>query len=488
MEQENELIQARHRKLNELLERGINPYAQNFKAEFGSAEVLENFEEYSENETIVTLAGRIISIREHGKACFGNIKDGQGKIQFYLNINGIGEEAFDIFKLLDIGDIIGIKGTVFQTRRGEITVNLHNYVILSKSLRPLPEKWHGLKDVELRYRHRYLDLIVNEEVKETFITRSKIIQGIRDILNEEGFLEVETPMMSTVAGGASARPFRTYHNALDVNLFLRIATELHLKRLLVGGMDKVYELGKVFRNEGISTVHNPEFTSLEVYQTYADYEDMMELTEQIIAGLCQRIFGKLTITYNQNEYDMTPPWPRKTMIEVVKEYTGVDFAQIEDKHQARKEAEALGMDLNADDSWGHILAQLFEEYCEEKLEGPVFIKDYPVEVSPLAQSNSWDPRFTNRFEAFVAGNEIANAFSELNDPLDQRRRFEAQLEKREAGDEEAHMMDEDFLMSLEYGMPPAGGLGIGVDRLVMLLSDSTSIRDVILFPTLRPRE
>ncbi len=486
MEQDNELIQARHHKLNELLSKGINPYNQNFKVTDASRDILNNYEEFEGAK--VALGGRIISIREHGKACFGHLQDEQGKIQFYFNVSAIGEEQFELFKLLDIGDIIGIEGKVFKTRRGEITVQLDDYVILSKSLRPLPEKWHGLKDVELRYRQRYLDLIVNKEVKDTFILRSKIIKGLRDILDDRGFLEVETPMMSTVAGGASARPFRTYHNALNVNLFLRIATELHLKRLLVGGMGKVYELGKVFRNEGISTVHNPEFTSLEVYQTYADYHDMMELTEQMVSDLCQSLFGSMTVNYGHQEYDLTPPWPRMSMIEVVEKHTGIDFKQIDDVQQARKKANSLGLELSKDDSWGHILAHLFETFCEDKLKGPVFVEDYPVEVSPLAKTSSEDPRFTHRFEAFIAGKEIANAFSELNDPLDQRRRFEAQLALREKGDEEAHMMDEDFLTSLEYGMPPAGGLGIGVDRLVMFLSNSASIRDVILFPTLKPRE
>lgn len=486
MNQENELIRARYEKLNELYNRGIEPYGNKFEVTHKSPEILNNFEKL--NDTVVSLAGRVISIRGHGKACFGNLQDAEGKIQFYLNVNGIGQELFDLFKLLDIGDFIGIKGTVFQTRRGEITVQVDDYSLLSKSLRPLPEKWHGLKDVELRYRQRYLDLIANTEVKDTFVLRSKIIQGLRDILNERGFLEVETPMMSTVAGGAAARPFRTYHNALDIDLFLRIATELHLKRLLVGGMEKVYELSKVFRNEGISTIHNPEFTSLEIYQTYADYHDMMELTEMLISRVCLKLFEKTKINYNDKEIDLTPPWPRMNMVDAVYKYTGADFTRVKDKHQARKEAENLGLETGEHDEWGNILAMIFEEFCEPKLEQPVFIMDYPVEVSPLAKTSRHDPRFTDRFEAFVDGKEIANAFSELNDPVEQRKRFELQIDRRQKGDEEAHMMDEDFLTSLEYGMPPAGGLGIGVDRLVMLLSNSTSIRDVILFPTLKPRD
>ncbi len=486
MNLENELIKARYDKLNELYEKGIEPYGNRFEVTHSSVEILDKYEDLKDSN--VSLAGRIISIREHGKACFGNIQDGEGKIQFYLNIDGIGSEQFELFKLLDIGDFVGIKGAAFQTRRGETTIQVQEYTLLSKSLRPLPEKWHGLKDVELRYRHRYLDLIANAEVKNTFILRSKIIQGLRNFLNERGFLEVETPMMSTVAGGASARPFRTYHNALDTNLFLRIATELHLKRLLVGGMDKVYELGKVFRNEGISTIHNPEFTSLEIYQTYADYHDMMDLTEQVIAEVCLQIFQKTKINYGDKEIDLTPPWRRISMVDIVKEHTGVDFNRIEDKLQARKEATALGIEINEHDEWGNILANVFETFCEDKLKQPVFIMNYPIEVSPLAKTSRDDFRYTDRFEAFIDGKEIANAFSELNDPIEQRKRFEAQITRRDRGDEEAHMMDDDFLLSLEYGMPPAGGLGIGIDRLVMLLSNSTSIRDVILFPTLKPRD
>ncbi len=486
MEQDNELIRIRYEKLNELVKQGVDPYNQKFEVTHTSTEVFENYEELK--DAVVAVAGRIISIREHGKACFGHLQDGKGNIQFYLNVDGIGPELFEQFKLCDIGDIIGVKGKVFCTRRGEITIQAQEYFVLAKSLRPLPEKWHGLKDVELRYRQRYLDLIVNKEVKETFILRSKIIQGIRDILNERDFLEVETPMMSTIAGGASARPFRTYHNALDVNLFLRIATELHLKRLLVGEMEKVYELGKVFRNEGISTIHNPEFTSLEIYQTYADYHDMMELTEQLISELCRRLFGEKKIEYEGKVFDLTPPWPRVSMLELVKDYTGVDFNSFEDNQRAHKEAEFLGLETDKNDKWGNILTNAFETFCEDKLEQPIFVKDFPVEVSPLAKTKREDPRFTERFEAFVGGKEIANAFSELNDPLEQRKRFEYQLTLRQKGDEEAHMMDEDFLTSLEYGMPPAGGLGIGVDRLVMFLCGETSIRDVILFPTLKPRD
>lgn len=487
MNYENELIQSRYENLHELCKKGVEPYGQKFITTHNSREILDQYEELKDMD--ISLAGRIMSIREHGKACFGNLQDGEGQIQFYLNVDGVGEENIEIFKLFDLGDFIGIKGAVFVTRRGEITIRVDEFKMLSKALRPLPEKWHGLKDIEIRYRQRYLDLIVNKEVRETFVHRSIIIQTIRELLNERGFLEVETPIMTAVAGGAEARPFQTHHNALDIDLFLRIATELHLKRLLVGGVEKVYELGKVFRNEGISTIHNPEFTLLEVYQAYADYTDMMDLTEELVSQLCLRLFNKTRIVHQDKEFDFTPPWPRISMVDAVKKYAGVDFTRIKDRHQAYKEALALGIDLDMEkhDSWGHILSCIFENVCEERLEQPVFVIGYPVEISPLAKTNQDDPRFTDRFEAFVDGKEIANAFSELNDPLAQRERFEAQIARRERGDEEAHMMDEDFLTALEYGMPPAGGLGIGIDRLIMLLLGSASIRDVILFPTLKPR-
>ncbi len=485
MNQENDLVKIRHDKLREMYDRGIEPFGCKFETTHLSSEIIKDFDSLSGEK--VALAGRLVGLREHGKACFGNIQDSGGKIQFYLNVNGVGKDKFELIRLLDIGDFIGISGIPFTTRRGEITVELEDYSVLAKSLRPLPEKWHGLKDVELRYRQRYLDLIANEDVKKTFVLRSKIIQSLRNQLNQQGFLEVETPTMSSVAGGASARPFLTHHNALGTDLYLRIATELHLKRLLVGGMDKVYELGKVFRNEGISTIHNPEFTSLEIYQAYADYYDMMNLTEKLIVTTCEDIFGKTVISYEGKDLDFTSPWPRLSMVDAVKKYGGIDFSLIDSTEKAVKEAKLRDIEINDDDKWGNILAAFFEKYCEEKLIQPTFIKDYPVEVSPLAKTSKVDSRFTERFEVFVAGKEIANAFSELNDPIDQRKRFEAQLSRRQKGDEEAHMMDEDFLVSLEYGMPPAGGLGIGIDRLIMLLSGSSSIRDVILFPTLKPR-
>ena len=352
----------------------------------------------------------------------------------------------------------------------------------------MPEKWHGLKDVDLRYRQRYLDLIVNPEVLRTFIARSKIIQAMRDFLTSRGFLEVETPVMHTVAGGANARPFVTFHNTLDLDLYLRIATELHLKRLVVGGMEKVFEIGRIFRNEGISTNHNPEFTSVEIYQTNADYEDMMVLTEELIAAAAEKVLGTRKISYQDREMDLTPPWPRKSLLQLVDEITGVDFARVPDDAAARKIALEHGLEIEGDEKKGEILFVFFEEFCEKKLWGPLFVKDYPVEVSPLAKRSLHNPNFTDRFETFVAGKEIANSFTELNDPLDQRERFEQQVKKRAAGNEEAHMMDEDFLTALEYGMPPTGGLGIGIDRVIMILTDSPSIRDVILFPTMRPKE
>ena len=484
-QQLNELLQVRRNKLDELRSRGVEPFGRKFEADHYSSDIIEKFEALEGKQ--VTVAGRLISIRSHGKAAFAHLQDYQGQVQIYLRQDQVGEEKYDLFDLVDIGDFIGVVGEVFKTRKGEVTVNASDFTYLAKALRPLPEKWHGLKDVELRYRQRYVDLIVNQEVKQTFINRSKIISTMRELLNEWGFLEVETPIMQTIAGGALARPFITHHNALDIKLYLRIATELHLKRLLVGGLDKVYEIGRIFRNEGISTIHNPEFTSVEIYQNYADYEDMMEITENLIYEIAKKVFGSGVINFQGREIDLTPPWPRETMVEVVRKYSGVDFSKLADDQAAFKAARDAGLELDKGMSWGDILYIFFDEFCEEQLLSPIFVTEFPIEVSPLAKKMESDPRLTLRFEGFISGWEIANAFTELNDPIDQRARFEQQLERREAGDDEAHVMDEDFINALEYGMPPAGGLGIGIDRLVMLLTDNISIRDVILFPTLKPR-
>jgi len=489
MEQEqqlNELLQVRRRKMEDLKSRGIEPFGSKFEADHYSKEIIDNFDTLEGQA--VTIAGRLMSIRSHGKATFAHIQDYQGQIQIYLRLDQVGPEKYEAFELVDIGDFVGISGEIFRTNKGEVTVKVNDYTYLAKALRPLPEKWHGLKDVDLRYRQRYVDLIVNEEVRNTFIKRSKIIQTMRELLNQWGFLEMETPIMQNIAGGALARPFVTYHNALGIRLYLRIATELHLKRLLVGGLDKVYEIGRIFRNEGISTIHNPEFTSLEIYQNYADYEDMMSITENLIYEIAQKVLGSAVITFQGKEVDLTPPWPRESMVEVVRKYSGVDFSQISSDEDAFQAAKNAGLELDKGLSWGEILYMFFEEFCEEQLLSPIFVTGFPIEVSPLAKKEESDPRLTLRFEGFIAGWEIANAFTELNDPIDQRERFEQQLTKREAGDDEAHVMDEDFINALEYGMPPAGGLGIGIDRMVMLLTDNISIRDVVLFPTLKPKQ
>jgi lysyl-tRNA synthetase class 2 len=482
----NELMQVRLEKLHELQSKGINPFGERFERTHHAVDILNNFAELEGKD--VTIAGRILSKRDMGKASFAHIQDFSGQIQVYARLNDVGAETYELFTRLDIGDIIGVSGHVFRTQKGEITVHAQSITLLTKSLRPLPEKWHGLKDVELRYRQRYLDLIVNPEVKQVFILRSKIIAAMRRYLDGQGFLEVETPTMHAISGGASARPFITHHNALDIDLYMRIALELHLKRLIVGGMEKVYEIGRVFRNEGISTRHNPEFTMMELYQAYADYHDMMTLTENMIAYIAQEVLGTTKVSYQGTKIDLTPPWPRITMVDAVKKYAGVDFTLIKNDEEARKAAQQLGIHVSQDATRGSILNEIFEEKVEHHLVQPTFILDYPIEISPLAKRKQDDPNFTYRFELFITGREFGNAFSELNDPIDQRERFMKQMEQRAKGDEEAQMMDEDFVRALEVGMPPTGGLGIGVDRLIMLLTDSPSIRDVILFPTLRPRE
>lgn len=481
----NEQMQVRINKMHQIEEHGWKPFGHKFEVTNYSSDINQNFEELAANETVVRVAGRIMAIRGHGKTCFMDMQDKDGRIQLYVRKDAIGEEKYALIKLLDIGDIIGVSGTVFRTHMGELSVKAVDVEILSKSLRPLPEKWHGLKDVDTRYRQRYVDLIVNPKVRRTFVLRSKIIKSLREILDDNGYLEVETPIMNTIPGGAAARPFITYHNALDMQLYLRIATELHLKRLVVGGFDRVYELGRVFRNEGIDIKHNPEFTSVEIYQAYGDYTDMMDLTEKIISEIAQKVLGTMKITYEGQEIDLTPPWPRLSMIEAVAKYTGQNFEGVTDVETARKMADAIHVEYEPTFGVGKIINACFDEYVEDKLIQPVFITGHPKEISPLAKSNPDNPEITDRFEGYIYGREMCNGFTELNDPIDQRERFLKQVEERNAGDEEANMMDEDFLNALEHGLPPTGGLGIGVDRLVMLLTDSSSIRDVLLFPTMK---
>jgi lysyl-tRNA synthetase class 2 len=482
----NELMRARREKLTAIEAMDIEPFGRKYNFTHHAAEVLENFETL-EGQT-AKLAGRIMSVRGHGKTCFAHLMDMSGKIQLYFRQDAIGEEEYRKIHLLDIGDILGVEGTVFRTQRGEISLKISNFEILSKSLRPLPEKWHGLKDVEMRYRQRYLDLIVNPEVRQTFVTRSKIIRALRCFLDAKDFLEVETPMMHPIAGGAAARPFITHHNALDMKLYMRIAPELYLKRLIVGGFEKVYELGRMFRNEGISIKHNPEFTMVELYQAYADHEDVMKLTEELISSVAKEVLGTTKITYQGQEIDLTPPWNRMTMPEAIKKFAGVDFDSVKTIEEARALAGQLGVKYEAKDGIGGILNHVFEEVAEEHLIQPTFITGHPTEISPLAKRNKDNPDITDRFEAFIFAREIANGFSELNDPIDQKGRFLEQVAQRESGDDEAHMMDEDYVTALEFGLPPTGGLGIGIDRLVMFLTDSYSIRDVLLFPHMRHRE
>jgi lysyl-tRNA synthetase class 2 len=484
LEDMNELMLQRREKLSQLREEQEKAFAEKYEVTHHAAEVETNFEDLEEKE--VKLAGRLMAIRTHGKASFADLMDMSGKVQLYIKQNNIGEDRYDFFQDLDLGDLVGITGTVFKTNRGQISIRVSSFELLTKSLRPLPEKFHGLKDKDIRYRQRYLDLIVNPDVKETFVIRSKIIKEMRRYLEEKGFLEVETPMMHPIAGGATARPFVTHHNTLDMDLYLRIAPELYLKKLIVGGFEKVFEINRNFRNEGMSYKHNPEFTTMELYQAQADYHDMMELTEDLVSYLAEEVLGTQTLEYEETELDFTAPWERITMIEAVKKYADVDFSEFETAEEAYEAAASVGVKPEEGLSYGEVLNEVFEIRVEDKLIQPTFIMDYPIEVSPLAQKIEDDPRFTYRFEAFVYGREIANAFSELNDPEEQKRRFEKQVEMREAGDEEAQMMDYDFIRALEYGMPPTGGLGIGIDRLIMLLTDSSSIRDVILFPTMRP--
>jgi lysyl-tRNA synthetase class 2 len=485
-EELNELLRIRREKLNILRSMGIEPYGiDRFERTNLSSDIKNDYENFEGK--VVTLAGRIMSKRSHGKASFADIQDRDGRIQIYVKYDTVGEKNYEIFKILDIGDIIGVTGEVFKSKTGEITIRVTDFKLLSKSLQILPEKWHGLKDPDLRYRQRYTDLIINPEVKEVFLKRTKIIKAIREFLDNRGFLEVETPILHTIAGGAAARPFITHHNALDIDMYLRIALELHLKRLIVGGLEKVYEMGRVFRNEGMDIRHNPEFTLLELYEAYTDYYGMMELTEQLFAYVAQKVNGTTKIVYQGTEIDLTPPWKRITMVDAIKEYVGVDFNEVKADAEAVEIAKRLNLETKEGMKKGEVIALVFDELVEQHLIQPTFVMDYPVEISPLAKRKHDNPAFTSRFEAFIYGREVANAFSELNDPIDQKERFLEQLKQREAGDEEAHMMDEDFINALEVGMPPTGGLGIGVDRLVMFMTDAYSIRDVILFPTMKPK-
>ncbi len=482
----HEQMQVRLAKLNALKAAGNDPFSEvQWPVNAHSQDILDNFSEL-EGQT-ACLGGRLMSKRGMGKASFSDLADQKGKIQLFVRVDELGEAAYQEWQKLDIGDLVGVEGEIFRTKRGEISIKVSSYKLLAKALRPLPEKHHGLKDTDIRYRQRYLDLIVNPEVKDTFFQRSLIIRTIRAELEKRGFIEVETPILNVIPGGAAARPFITHHNALDLDLYLRIAPELYLKRLIVGGFERVFEIGRQFRNEGLSIKHNPEFTLLELYQAFTDYHGMMELTEQLIAAAAQAVHGQTKISWAGETIDLTPPYRRLSMQDAVLEYAGIDFAQVADTKAAHALARAHELpDLKKEMLRGDILNLFFEHYCEEKLVQPTFIIDYPWEISPLTKKKPGQPELTERFELFIKGREYANAYSELNDPIDQRERFAAQLAKREAGDEEANMMDEDYCLALEYGLPPTGGLGIGIDRLVMLLTDAASIRDVLLFPTMRP--
>lgn len=482
----NEQMQVRIDKMHKIEEHGWKPFGYRFLYTHRAADIAAQFDELSEKETEVKMAGRIMAIRGHGKTCFMDMQDKTGRIQVYVRKDVIGEENYALIKLMDIGDTVGITGTAFRTHMGELSIKANSVEMLSKSLRPLPEKWHGLKDVETRYRQRYVDLIVNPEVRDTFVKRSQIIRSVREVLDSHDFLEVETPILNTIAGGAAARPFISYHNTLDMQVYMRIAPELYLKRLIVGGMDRVYEMGRVFRNEGIDNRHNPEFTSVEIYQAFADYRDMMDLTEEVVVKTAEKVLGTTTINYEGTTIELASPWKRMSMIEAVKEYSGKDFTNVTDLEEARAIAKELNVAVEPSFGIGKIINACFEEYVEDKLIQPTFITGHPKEISPLAKSNPENPEITDRFEAYIYGRELCNGFTELNDPIDQKERFLKQVEERANGDEEANMMDEDFVNALEYGLPPTGGLGIGIDRLVMFLTNSSTIRDVLFFPTMKP--
>ena len=483
----SELLQIRRDKLADLREKGQDPFViTKFDVTHHSDEIKDRFEEMEGQE--VRLAGRLMSKRGMGKAVFSDLQDGAGRIQLYVRIDDVGEEALAAFKKYDIGDIVGVEGEVFRTKRGEISLKAKTITLLSKSLLPLPEKFHGLTDVETRCRQRYVDLIVNPDVKRNFIIRSQFIKHVRDFMDERGFMEVETPVLNTISGGATARPFITHHNTLDIDMYMRIATELPLKRLIVGGLERVYEMGRIFRNEGMDNRHNPEFTTIELYQAYADFNDMMDLFEDLLTSAAQKILGTYQLQWQGQDIDLTPGWPRLPMYEAVKQYTGLDFMVIGSDEEAVAAAKSIGVELpdTADKTWGNALYEVFDQRVEEKLIQPTFITMHPVDVSPLAKRSPKDPRLTERFELFICRSEMGNAFSELNDPIDQRQRFQKQVEMRARGDDEAGMMDEDYITALEYGLPPTGGMGIGIDRCVMLLTNNDSIREVLLFPTMKP--
>ena len=483
----SELLQVRRDKLAALIEEGKNPYEiTKFNFDSYAADIKADFEGF--DGKTVKIAGRMMSKRVMGKASFASVQDTTGPIQLYVRRDDIGLDEYAAFKKFDIGDIVGIEGFVFKTQTGEISIHVHKIDLLSKSLLPLPEKFHGLTNNDLRFRQRYVDLIMNQDVKRNFLIRAQFIKFMRNYLDERKYIEVETPVLNTIVGGAAARPFVTHHNTLNIPMYMRIATELPLKRLIVGGMDRVYEIGRIFRNEGMDPKHNPEFTTVELYEAYADFHDMMDIAEGIISGAAKEILGTYEVEWLGEKIDLTPGWRRLTMVDAVKEYVGIDFGAITDDAEAVAAAEKIGVELadTADKTWGNALYACFDQRVEEKLIQPTFITMYPVEVSPLTKASPADPRLTERFELFVCHSELANAYSELNDPIVQRERFLKQLELRERGDDEAEMLDEDFLTAMEYGMPPTGGMGIGIDRAVMLLTNSDSIREVILFPTMKP--
>ena len=483
----SELLQVRRDKLAALREQGQDPFViTRFDVTHHSDEIKGRFEEMEGQG--VRLAGRLMSKRGMGKAVFSDLQDGAGRIQLYVRIDDVGEEALAAFKKYDIGDIVGVEGEVFRTKRGEISIKAKTVTLLSKSLLPLPEKFHGLTDVETRCRQRYVDLIMNPDVKRNFVIRSQFIKHVRDFMDARGYMEVETPVLNTISGGATARPFITHHNTLDIDMYMRIATELPLKRLIVGGLERVYEMGRIFRNEGMDNRHNPEFTTIELYQAYADFNDMMDLFEDLLTSAAQKILGTYQLQWQGQDIDLTPGWPRLPMYEAVKQYTGLDFMAMGTDEEAVAAAKSIGVELaeTADKTWGNALYEVFDQRVEEKLIQPTFITMHPVDVSPLAKRSPKDPRLTERFELFICRSEMGNAFSELNDPIDQRQRFQKQVEMRARGDDEAGMMDEDYITALEYGLPPTGGMGIGIDRCVMLLTNNDSIREVLLFPTMKP--